>query len=433
MNLLTAAIGTTLAYASDLPRALLAEARDAALDRGLELLASRRPWRVVARPDYIMRYYLAGRMGHAFPDGTPTLLPNIDGTAYLHRIGSPDAGRAHHSHPWEWAISIVLTGGYVEEVVEPDGTVMIRSRPPGSVGVLTSSTYHRIAELAAPRAWTLFIVGPRTPSRDWYFRRLDGSIVHEAEYHANLEAERAAEQAWIAAREAERAGVLGRIAVVNDDGSASVAQPGPSLFERRQDELNPRGWWGESFGDEAIGQPIWGPFHRTSGAPPLTLLFPEPGIEKRIAFEDGSVAELLIDDQRALMIERNWRVTEGENMATQWVRRDLAQLERLAQRSRAGLPEPTTDLDGYTFEPGSTYPSVIIRRGDAYIGSVMSDGSSVRNGALVPPDEVEKHAAAWAHARRLRSSMQQPERVCGVSLTAGPHGIPKVGPATEGP
>lgn len=197
MNLLTAMFRVTYAYSSDLLRVLLREAFDVALDRGLALLSSHRPTRSVARDDYIRRSYLAGRVGHGYPDGTPATFGGVDATAYLHEIKTSDDGIATHSHPWEWAVSIVLAGGYTEEIVLPTGEVVIRQRRPGSIGLLSSSTFHRISELAAPRTWTLFLVGPRTPDGAWYFRRPNGSIVLQAEYHANLDAERRSEQAWL--------------------------------------------------------------------------------------------------------------------------------------------------------------------------------------------------------------------------------------------
>lgn len=169
-----------------------------ALDRGLKMLADRRPSRIVAREDYMRRAYLFGRMGHRFPEDARAVLGSLGATAYLHEIRSPDAGRSHHSHPWEWAISIVLAGSYIEEIVTADGSIVERRRETGSVAVINAGSFHRIAELGARRVWTLFIAGPRTLDRAWFFRRPDGSIVHERDYHANIEAERRAEDAWLA-------------------------------------------------------------------------------------------------------------------------------------------------------------------------------------------------------------------------------------------
>jgi hypothetical protein len=427
MNLLHAAIGTALAYAGDLPRALVRGAIDHALDRGLGLLASHRPTRVVAREDYILRSYLVGRMGHGFPEGTPATLGGLDGTAYLHRIGTPDSGRAHHSHPWEWAISIVLTGGYVEELVEPDGTVVTRSRPPGSVGVLTSSTFHRIAELGAPQAWTLFIVGPRTQNRDWYFRRLDASIVHEAEYHAHLEAEHAAEEAWLAAREAERLGVRGRVAVVNDGGRVALARPSFPVRVYDGDVAPvpsaasllalPR----LSVADAARA---FDAAIKRGGAgvivsPPTTMreaiAAMEPlGWRHRRPF-------LLVTDVRwayreIRLVDPESKPVHGAATPT-WVHAGTEDmLAATAPLVAAGVEVFVSDAseplvvareqpaapEGYTFETLSPSPTIVIRCGDGYIGSLLTNGRAVAHGRELRPAEVEKHAAAWAHARKLR-------------------------------
>lgn len=190
---------TSMLRAISCPVSLIRERSDILLDRGLALLASRRPTRVVAREDYMLRSYLLGRMGHGFPEGAPATFGNLGGSAYLHCIRTPDNVRAHHSHPWECAVSMVITGGYTEEVVSADGSIVTRQRLPGSIAVINASSFHRISELHARRVWTLFITGARTPDRAWYFRRLDGSIVHERDYHANLEAELIREESWVAA------------------------------------------------------------------------------------------------------------------------------------------------------------------------------------------------------------------------------------------
>jgi hypothetical protein len=94
---------------------------------------------------------------------------------YLHRFVLADLDKAPHSHPWKWAVSLILTGGYREElVVKPSrarfyyGNVpmLTRVRGPGSFGLLRNSTYHRVSRLYG-ETWTLFIVGPRASS--WSF------------------------------------------------------------------------------------------------------------------------------------------------------------------------------------------------------------------------------------------------------------------------
>lgn len=85
---------------------------------------------------------------------------------YFHR--SDDAGELH-SHPWEWAVSLVLSGGYLEE--RRIGDRVIRRRVlPGSINLLSSSTYHRV-DLLEQGAWTLFVMGPKLPT--WWFWNRD--------------------------------------------------------------------------------------------------------------------------------------------------------------------------------------------------------------------------------------------------------------------
>jgi hypothetical protein len=85
---------------------------------------------------------------------------------HFHR--SDDAGELH-SHPWEWAISLVLSGGYLEERRIGD-RVVARRVLPLSINLLSSSTYHRV-ELLEAAAWTLFVMGPKLPT--WWFWNRD--------------------------------------------------------------------------------------------------------------------------------------------------------------------------------------------------------------------------------------------------------------------
>jgi hypothetical protein len=673
-----------LAHSADLSivlaRGLSREAADVALDRGLAMLAAHRPWRVVARPDYIMRYYLGGRMGHAFPEGTPAVFGGLGGTAYLHRIGSPDAGRAHHSHPWETAISIVLVGGYDEEVVTADGSIVTRRRGPGSIALITASTFHRISELHASRVWTLFITGPRTPDRAWYFRRPDGSIVHEIDYHANLEAEHVAEEAWFAAREAWMHAVPPiRIAKPGEGLTPATARamamrvfdeyapigrligvvPGSMTVEANKDDpdrldikfkpiiepvdapssaptvvetgapvapglprltvddaarafdaavkpgcagvivspaatmpeaiaaMEPLGWaqrkvdllvtrpglawrtvrlvdadskplrgaagptWAHAVSEDMLtamiplavlgtvvvseaaasfGPPVLaseaaaarglevradmppvtvpvstkpfviGPVDVFADSPvshaaavhaastlkvPVVQHYPSPSVEKRLTFEDGSIAELLTDEPppegRAFIVRRRWRYTDGENMASEWARRDIERFEQTGRVARehgfAAVPNPPADPivtllregagdhhgqvphpgspdyeeerrlelarpepaqwalapavppapEGYKFEQLLPSPTIPIRRGDAYIGALLTNGNAVAHGRELRPAEIEKHAEAWAHARAM---VARQERT--ISGTGRGDLVRVVEPATSG-
>jgi hypothetical protein len=70
-----------------------------------------------------------------------------------------------HRHPWRWAISLVLKGGYSEERRSGDSVVRRRVRP-WRLNRLTDRDFHRV-DLTDGDAWTLFLVGPITQS--WGF------------------------------------------------------------------------------------------------------------------------------------------------------------------------------------------------------------------------------------------------------------------------
>lgn len=116
------------------------------LARALGALAARLPVRTIDHYGdiYLARFRLAslGRLARA----------------YLHRFVRPDVDPEHHSHPWPFAISIVLTG-----------RVVVRERRPGAIHVLRRSTYHRVATLGPGPVWTLFIPFGKNDDQ-WYFK-----------------------------------------------------------------------------------------------------------------------------------------------------------------------------------------------------------------------------------------------------------------------
>jgi hypothetical protein len=87
---------------------------------------------------------------------------------YLHWIYLPDRDRDPHDHPWTFA-SIVLRGGYGEEVIVPESpdprTRMVVHRAP-SVHIMRMWQAHRIRVLK-PNTMTLVFTGPR--KRVWGF------------------------------------------------------------------------------------------------------------------------------------------------------------------------------------------------------------------------------------------------------------------------
>lgn len=62
---------------------------------------------------YMQRYRVFGWM----PGNSGSPGPNL----YLHRFLRPDEDGELHNHPWRWAVSVMLAGGYAEERLAPDG------------------------------------------------------------------------------------------------------------------------------------------------------------------------------------------------------------------------------------------------------------------------------------------------------------------------
>lgn len=85
---------------------------------------------------------------------------------YLHHFRSPDHDIAPHSHPWQWAVSLVLAGGYTEQRLA-DGELVTRRVRPWTLNFLRHDTCHVVTELHGRETWTLFLVGPKSSS--WGF------------------------------------------------------------------------------------------------------------------------------------------------------------------------------------------------------------------------------------------------------------------------
>ncbi len=94
---------------------------------------------------------------------------------YLHKFHTPDYDPAPHSHPWKWAYSFVLTGGYLERRFDPRADyTYYRGVFPGSINKIKSDTFHVVEELLGRETWTLFLVGPRVSS--WGFWTENGLV-----------------------------------------------------------------------------------------------------------------------------------------------------------------------------------------------------------------------------------------------------------------
>lgn len=134
--------------------------------RLIRWIASWLPHRLITGEDntpYLSRFRIVGWM-----PGSTWRWPF---SVYLHHFHRPDLDDAHHNHPWSWAVSLILTGGYTEEVPLAElhgGHLVIGERRlrPGRLNFLRSDSYHCVKELHG-EVWTLFIVGPKAHS--WGF------------------------------------------------------------------------------------------------------------------------------------------------------------------------------------------------------------------------------------------------------------------------
>jgi hypothetical protein len=116
---------------------------------------------------YLARWYLVGEQPVVNRHGSPvgadvaSRRPQV----YLHRFFRSDHDGELHSHPWKWAVAIILAGGYREERRFLDRVISLERRP-GSVVVLRGDDFHRV-DLIEDESWSLFIVGPK--DRSWFF------------------------------------------------------------------------------------------------------------------------------------------------------------------------------------------------------------------------------------------------------------------------
>lgn len=117
---------------------------------------------------YLTRWTLAGVNSLDEHDQTKPF------STYLHEIHTPDGDRHSHNHPWRWAASLILTGGYTEERLE-SGLAVTYTHQVGDLSGLMPGDYHRIVAVE-PGTFTLFIVGRET--HDWGFLVDDHHVPH---------------------------------------------------------------------------------------------------------------------------------------------------------------------------------------------------------------------------------------------------------------
>lgn len=93
---------------------------------------------------------------------------------YLHHFFRGDDDRELHNHPWGFSMSLILTGGYIEERWDPEAKkTRTRRCYPGDINVIRASDFHRLTLLDSTRGcWTLFLSKHRIEEKnghDWGF------------------------------------------------------------------------------------------------------------------------------------------------------------------------------------------------------------------------------------------------------------------------
>ncbi len=97
---------------------------------------------------------------------------------YLHRFHRGDDDQELHNHPWRWALSLILVGGYWEErrvsngLPFPGYRVERRIVRPWTFNRIDADDFHRV-DLLEEDAWSLFFVGPKFQSWGFWNRETE--------------------------------------------------------------------------------------------------------------------------------------------------------------------------------------------------------------------------------------------------------------------
>ena len=115
---------------------------------------------------------------------------------YVHCFLRSDDDRAHHSHPWLFNASLLLSGSYIEHTIKAGGIVVRTHRVAGCWKVRFGAAPHRIELLTVAHyvitqplnsdlipCWTLFITGPRM--REWGFYCMERGWIHWKRFMAS--------------------------------------------------------------------------------------------------------------------------------------------------------------------------------------------------------------------------------------------------------
>ncbi len=98
---------------------------------------------------------------------------------YLHRFVASDPGKGLHNHPWKSAVSLILSGQYIETRLESKKEKLPfikRQISSGSLNFINGEIYHRIDIDSDQHVWSLFIHTKKQAS--W------GFINHNKQYLA---------------------------------------------------------------------------------------------------------------------------------------------------------------------------------------------------------------------------------------------------------
>jgi hypothetical protein len=101
---------------------------------------------------------------------------------YLHYIAKADEDAHLHSHPWNF-YSLILKGGYYEDIIRPDGYTSRITRRLLSLEYRFYDAYHKVIQLIKP-TWTLVLVSPKKEGYTWGYL-VDGKHVDFETYREN--------------------------------------------------------------------------------------------------------------------------------------------------------------------------------------------------------------------------------------------------------
>jgi hypothetical protein len=92
---------------------------------------------------------------------------------YLHHFFRGDEDREVHNHPWQRAVSVILTSGYKEFRWKPASkSFSTHYLKPGSINYIRRNDFHRVELYKDQGCWTLFTSIGRvmeSNGRDWSF------------------------------------------------------------------------------------------------------------------------------------------------------------------------------------------------------------------------------------------------------------------------